>query len=136
VLAQLTAFDVLALVLVVGSIAALCGYAGGAGARLLFAVRVDRVEGALFQLLNRAKGAAGGQAAQVQKQRQSSAEKQAEDLAARLMQQPPLDARRRPRGPRWLTGPSPAPTSADQAEQQAFAEIEREQQEARKGSAS
>lgn len=133
-LAQLTAFDVLALVLVVGSIAALCGYAGGAGARLLFAVRVDRVEGALFQLLNRAKGAAGGQAAQIQKQRQSSAEKQAEDLAARLMQTPALDARRRPRGPRWLTGPSASP--ADQVEEQAFAEIESAQEQARKKGAS
>ncbi len=121
-LAQLTAFDLLAAVLVLGSISALCGYAGGAGARLLFAVRVDRVEGLLLQLLNRAKGAAGGAVAQVQRARLTSAEKEAEQLAAKLSQVP------KARG-RWLGRTSGTPV--DDAEEQSFAEIEKAQQAAR-----
>jgi len=126
VLAQLTAFDVLALVLVVGSIAALCGYAGGAGARLLFAVRVDRVEGALFQLLNRSKGAAGQAATQVTKARISSAEKEAEVLAAQLAAKG--GGQRNGGGPWWKRGG----TAADLAEEQSFAEIEKAKDDARK----
>ena len=95
--AQATAFDMLVLVLVLGSIAALAGWAGGLGARLQFAVRTDRVEAALMQLLNRAKGAAGGAVAQQQKVRATSADKEAEQLAAQLA------AKRAPGRPRILT---------------------------------
>lgn len=128
-LAHLTAFDLLALVLVVGSIAALCGYAGGAGARLSFAVRVDRVEGAVMQLLNRAKGANGGAVAQVQKQRVTSAEKEAEALAAKLVAAGGGARQRGPRGT-WLTGPR---SPVDAAEEESFREIERAQDAARNG---
>lgn len=125
VLASVTAFELLALVLVVGSIAALFGWAGGAGARLLFAMRLDRVEGVVMQLLNRLKGAKGGEQAQVHRERLSSAEKEAEALAARLMQQPPLDARRRPRFGRRARSP------ADLVEEEIFADLEAKQTAAR-----
>ena len=83
-IASLSAFDVLVLLVVLGVVSAMAGWAGGWGARLQFAVRVDRVEGALMQLLNRSKGAAGGAVMQVQKARATSAEKEAEQLAAAL----------------------------------------------------
>ena len=83
-LASLSAFDVLVMLVVLGVVSAMAGWAGGWGARLQFAVRVDRVEGALMQLLNRSKGAAGGAVMQVQKARATSAEKEAEQLATAL----------------------------------------------------
>jgi len=125
VLAQFTAFDLLTGLLVLGLISALCGYAGGTGARLLFAVRVDRVEGLLLQLLNRAKGAAGGVVAQVQKARLTSAEKEAEQLAAKLSALPK----------RGLFGRAPR-GSADAGEEQSLREIERAQDAARKAAGS
>ncbi len=83
-LAQLTAFDVLVLVLVLGSVAAICGWAGGAGARLSFSMRLRTVEGYLLQLINRSKGAAGQAKLQEQRQRETSVQGQAEQLAAKL----------------------------------------------------
>lgn len=83
-LAQLSAFDVLAFLLVFGFIGALSGYAGGAGARLLYTVRLDRIESVVLSILNRAKGSAGGQAIARRIERTSSAEKEAEALAAQL----------------------------------------------------
>lgn len=126
-LAQLTAVDVLVLVLVVGSISALFGWAGGAGARLLFAIRLDRIEGAVMTILNRAKGAAGGATAQLQKARLTSAEKEAEELAAKL--------RAAPRARRNAWG-LPVRTAADAAEAASLAEIEARQEEARKAKGS
>lgn len=87
-LAQLSAWDLLQLVLVVGFLAALFGWAGGAGARLTFAMRLDRCESYLLQLLNRAKGANGQAAAKVQRERTTSAEREAEDLAEKLAASP------------------------------------------------
>src|SRR5882762_8365970 len=83
-LAQLSAFDVLAFLLVFGFIGALSGYAGGAGARLLYTVRLDRIESVVLQIINRAKGASGGQAVARRIERTTSAEKEAEALAAQL----------------------------------------------------
>lgn len=91
-LAQLSAFDVLAFVLVFGLLGALAGWAGGTGARLTYSARLDRVEGLLLQVLNRAKGQAGGETTQQQKRRLSSREQEAEELAEQLR------ARHRPRG--------------------------------------
>lgn len=83
-LAQLSAFDVLAFLLVFGCIGAISGYAGGAGARLLYTLRLDKIETVVLTLLNRAKGTVGGQAVQRRIERTSSAEKEAEQLAAQL----------------------------------------------------
>lgn len=83
-LAQLSAFDVLAFLLVFGLIGAISGYAGGAGARLLYTFRLDRIENVVLTILNRAKGSAGGQAVARRIERTSSAEKEAELLAAQL----------------------------------------------------
>lgn len=112
-LAQLSAFEVLALVLVMGSLGALAGWAGGAGARLSFSARLDRVEGLLMQVLNRAKGANGQAVAAVQRARASSAEREAEELAAKLA----ASGRRSPR-PR-------GPLSEQEAEEAQLAHLER-----------
>jgi hypothetical protein len=89
-LAQLTAFEVVALTLFVCFVAGLFGWAGGAGARLSFAVRLSRVESYVLQVLNRAKGAAGQAQTQVFRERKHSADAEAEALAARLARQPAL----------------------------------------------
>jgi len=109
-LAQLSAFDVLAFLLVFGFIGALFGYAGGAGARLLYTVRLDRIESVVFQIINRAKGASGGQAVARRIERTTSAEREAEALAAQLQAS---------RGRRKLF-------SRDDPEAAALAEIEQE----------
>lgn len=125
-LASLTAFDVLAGVLVVGLIAALAGYAGGAGALLRTTMHLNRVEGAVLAYVNRVKGGNGGAQAQAQRQRVSNAEREAEALAQQLAQRP----RRRGglRLPAFLTGPQ---NPADAAEDESFAELDVEQQRAR-----
>jgi hypothetical protein len=112
-LAGVTAFELLVLVLVLGFIGALSGWAGGLGARLGFSARVDRVEGILLQLLNRAKGAAGGEVARQTRELQTSRMKEAEQLAAKLAQVPKR---------RNLFGRSLSPLDA--AEEQSYAEIE------------
>lgn len=91
-LASLTAFDVLAFVLVFGLIGALAGWAGGTGARLTYSARLDRVEGLLLQVLNRAKGQAGGAVTQQARRRMGTREDEAEELAAALA------GKKRPRG--------------------------------------
>jgi len=83
-LASLTAFDVLAFVLVFGIIGALTGWAGGTGARLTYSARLDRVESLLLQVLNRAKGQQGGEVTQQARRRLSSRDEEAEQLAAAL----------------------------------------------------
>ena len=115
-LAQLSAFDVLAFLLVFGLIGAISGWAGGTGARLLYTVRLDRIESVVMQLINRAKGAAGGQAVQRRIERTTSAEKEAELLAAQL------SAGRRRRG---LFSPA-------DPEAAALIEIEQEKEKRRK----
>jgi hypothetical protein len=86
-LAQLSAWELLNVVLVVGFVAALCGWAGGAGARLTYSARLDRIESTLIQVLNRAKGAAGQAQTQVTRERTSAAAREAEILATRLRAQ-------------------------------------------------
>jgi len=116
-LAQLSAFDVLAFLLVFGLIGAISGYAGGAGARLLYTVRLDRIESVVLQLINRAKGSVGGQAVARRLERTSSAEKEAELLAAQLQAS---------RGRRGLFA------NAKDPEALALAEIEQEKAQRRK----
>lgn len=125
--AGVTAFDLLAAVLVVGSIAALCGWAGGAGARLLFSMRLDRVEGVVMQVLNRAKGAAGQQRTQEHRARFSSAEKEAEELARQLAARGP--------GRRRVIPPAFNGSPIDAAEEASFAEIEADKERKRKAGA-
>ena len=79
-----TAFELLVLLLVVGCVAAICGYAGGVGARLTFAMRLDRAESYLLQLLNRSKGAAGQAVVAARREATSKADREAEALAAQL----------------------------------------------------
>ncbi len=120
-LSELSAFDVLELALVVGLVAALFGWAGGAGGRLVFSLRLDRIEGVVMTILNRAKGVAGQAKTQVQRDRFSSAEKEAEALAAKL--------RAAPRAGIFARKMSPI----DAAEEQSFREIEAAKDAQRKG---
>ncbi len=79
-----TAFDLFALSLVVGFIAALFGWAGGVGGRLSYSFRVERVERTLEQLLNRSKGQAGQAKTAETRALQGSRMAEAEALAAKL----------------------------------------------------
>src|SRR6266850_2420980 len=54
------------------------------GSGLLYTFRLDRIENVVLTILNRAKGSAGGQAVARRIERTSSAEKEAELLAAQL----------------------------------------------------
>lgn len=123
-LAQLSAFDVLVGVLVIGFISALFGWAGGAGARLVFSLRLDKVEAVTMTILNRSKGAIGGERAQQHRNRVTSAEKEAEELAKRLAAQAPRRGR--------FGRPLPP---VDQAELESLQEIEAAQQKARAAAA-
>jgi hypothetical protein len=79
-----TAFDLFALMLAVGFVAALFGWAGGVGGRLSYSFRVERVERTLEQLLNRSKGQAGQAKTQQTRELQKSRMDEAQALAAEL----------------------------------------------------
>jgi len=82
--AQLTAFEVLAFVLVFSLVGALAGWAGGKGAVFSLYGRIDRAERFVLQLVNRERGAAGQAQTQVTRARKVGAEAEAEKLAADL----------------------------------------------------
>lgn len=83
-LAGMTAVDVLVLVLVVGFLAALFGWAGGKGAMLSLTWRVDQVERVAGSVLARAKGQAGQASTQKLREQTQSRMAEAETLKAQL----------------------------------------------------
>ncbi len=91
-LASMTAFEVLVLCLVVCSLGAIAGAAGGLGVRLQLTARLDRTEGLLMQILNRSKGQAGAQKMQAQRGLMARAEDQAAQLWAAMHARSPTPA--------------------------------------------
>jgi len=85
VLAQLTPFELLTALLVIGLVSALCGWAGGAGALFRFSARVQAVESIGLQLVNRAKGQAGQVQTQATRNRKLNADEEAEILRQQLL---------------------------------------------------
>src|SRR5260370_40492276 len=83
-----TAFDLLVLVLVVGLISAVMGWVGGAGARLSFSARCERLEAQLLQLLNRSKGQSGQARTQEARNLRTNAEEEARILYEQLRNKP------------------------------------------------
>jgi hypothetical protein len=117
VLGSLTAIDVVLLLLGIGLVAALFGYAGGTGARIRDRIRLASLEDAfagLAGVVNRYKGAAGQAVAKQQREKLTKREQEAEELALKLQ---------RGRG----GGLFPQrPLSEQDAEEQALAQLERE----------
>src|SRR5207237_1964879 len=86
-LATLTAFEILVVVLCGGLIAALFGYAGGAGARIRDRMRLTELEDAfagLGTVVNRYRGAQGQAVKQENARKLSKVEAEAEELARKL----------------------------------------------------
>jgi hypothetical protein len=67
--AQLTAFEMLVSLLVVCFLAALAGWAGGFGGRLMQALRIQKLEAAVLKLTMTGRGAAGQAQTQVTRAR-------------------------------------------------------------------
>lgn len=84
--AQMTAFELFLLVLSVGLVGGITGWVGGMGARLSYAARVDRLEGTLLQVLNRAKGQAGQAQTQITRNMRGTVMQEAEVLRLKLLQ--------------------------------------------------